>query len=285
VYQQWIKSLVIGILLTGILVTPAWAGLNQGKFFPAGQTKTVIVDSQIRYYQIQKGDTLWDISRSFNVDVQTLASINNLERHSILRIGQTLRIPGAGQRLHVIRKGETMWDIARRYNISLARLKAANPSKNPVNLKINDELVIPTDTYQVAQLTQEPSRGWSVSGLFNWPVIGVITSGYGWRQSGYHHGIDIAADIGEPIKACAAGKVIFAGFKSVYGRTVVIEHPDGKETLYAHVQAIKVAQGDTVARGQVIATVGMTGRTTGPHLHLEVRNKGKLCDPLTYLQR
>lgn len=103
-YQQWIKSLVIGILLTGILVTPAWAGLNQGKFFPAGQTKTVIVDSQIRYYQIQKGDTLWDISRSFNVDVQTLASINNLERHSILRIGQTLRIPGAGQRLHGINR-------------------------------------------------------------------------------------------------------------------------------------------------------------------------------------
>jgi murein DD-endopeptidase MepM/ murein hydrolase activator NlpD len=285
VYKRWVGSLLVGLIFTGILVAPVWAGLIQGKFIPIGQARVLTVDSQTRYYQVQKGDTLWDISRSFNVDVQTLAAVNNLERNSILSIGQTLQVPGTGQRLHVIRKGETMWDIATRYNISLARLKAANPTKNPVNLKISDKLVIPTDTLQVAQVMQEPSRGWSVSPLFNWPIVGKITSGYGWRSSGYHHGIDIAGDIGDPIKACAAGTVTFVGYKSVYGRTVVVDHPDGKQTLYAHVQAIKVAQGDTVARGQVIATVGMTGRTTGPHVHLEVRNNGELCNPLTYLSR
>lgn len=276
---------MLGVLCTGILAAPVWAGLNQGNFIPAGGSRAVAVDSQVRYYQVQKGDTLWDISRSFNVDIQTLTSINNLNRNSILKIGQTLQIPGSGQRLHVIRPGETMWDIAARYKVSLTSLKAANPSKNPVNLKINDQLVIPSSTYQVAQVTQQPSRGWTYTSLFNWPLVGTITSGYGWRQSGYHHGIDIAGEIGDPIKACAAGTVTFAGYKSVYGRTVVIEHPDGKETLYAHVQTIKVSQGESVARGQVIATVGMTGRTTGPHVHLEVRNNGELCNPLNYLSR
>lgn len=276
---------MLGVLCTGILAAPVWAGLNQGNFIPAGGSRAVAVDSQVRYYQVQKGDTLWDISRSFNVDIQTLTSINNLNRNSILKIGQTLQIPGSGQRLHVIRPGETMWDIAARYKVSLTSLKAANPSKNPVNLKINDQLIIPSSTYQVAQVTQQPSRGWTYTSLFNWPLVGTITSGYGWRQSGYHHGIDIAGEIGDPIKACAAGTVTFAGYKSVYGRTVVIEHPDGKETLYAHVQTIKVSQGESVARGQVIATVGMTGRTTGPHVHLEVRNNGELCNPLNYLSR
>lgn len=284
-YKRWVGSLVLGLLCTGILAAPVSAGLNQGNFIPAGGPRAVPADSQVRYYQVQKGDTLWDISRSFNVDVQTLASINNLNRNSILRIGQTLQVPGSGQRLHVIRPGETMWDIAARYKVSLTSLKEANPSKNPVNLKINDQLVIPSSTYQVAQVTQQPSRGWSYTNLFNWPVVGTITSGYGWRKSGYHHGIDIAGDIGDPIKACAAGTVTFAGNKPVYGRTIIIQHPDGKETLYAHVQTIKVSQGDTVARGQVIATVGMTGRTTGPHVHLEVRNNGVLCNPLNYLQR
>lgn len=287
VYQRWVGSLVLGVLFTGILVAPSWAGINQGNFIPAGGRKAAAVDSQVRYYQVQKGDTLWDISRSFNVDVQTLASVNNLNRNSILSIGQTLKVPGSGQRLHVIRPGETMWDIASRYNVSLASLKAANPAKNPTNLKINDQLVIPSSSsaYPVAQMVQEPSRGWSYTNLFNWPVVGAITSGYGARQSGFHHGIDIAGKIGDPIKACAAGTVTFTGYKSVYGRTVIIQHPDGKETLYAHVQTIKVSKGDTVARGQVIATVGMTGRTTGPHVHLEVRNNGELCNPLSYLPR
>lgn len=284
-YQRWIGSLVIGLLFWGITVSPVLAGLNRGGFIPTGGMTAVVADSQVRYYQVQKGDTLWDISRSFNVDVQTVAAINNLDRNSILKIGQTLQMPGTGARMHVIRSGETMWDIAARYDVSLASLKAANSGKNPVNLKIGDQLVIPSKTYSIAAVNQEPSRGWSVSGAFSWPVFGAITSGYGYRKSGFHHGIDIAADMGDPIKACAAGTVAFTGYKPVYGKTVIIEHPDGKETLYGHVQSIKVAKGDTVARGEVIATVGMTGRTTGPHLHLEVRNKGELCNPLTVLRR
>jgi len=80
--------------------------LNQGNFIPASRAKAAAAESQVRYYQVQKGDTLWDISRSFNVDLQTLTSINNLDRNSILRIGQTLKIPGSGQRLHVIRPGK-----------------------------------------------------------------------------------------------------------------------------------------------------------------------------------
>ena len=89
--------------------------------------------------------------------------------------------------------------------------------------------------------------------------------------------------MGSPIKAAAAGKVIFAGWKSVYGRTVIIKHPDGKQTLYAHTQKILVKDQQMVKKGQKIATVGVSGNTTGPHLHFEVRIGDKVYDPLRYL--
>lgn len=284
-YKRWVGSLVAGVFLLGCMSVPALAGLNRGDFVPASRSQAVTAGGAVKYYQVQKGDTLWDISRSFKVDVQTVAAMNNLNSKSVLDIGQTLQLPATSSRMHVICRGETMWDIAARYDVSLASLQRANPDDNPKNLKIGDKLLIPEESYQRAVTAAGPSRGWSVSGVFNWPVFGVITSGYGWRKSGFHHGIDIATDLGEPIKACAAGKVTFAGYKSIYGRTVIIEHPDGKETLYAHVQTIKTKQGETVARGEVIATVGVTGRTTGPHVHLEVRQNGELCNPLTLLRR
>lgn len=284
-YKRWVRSLVAGVLLLGIQVSPVLAGLNRGEFLPADQPHRAVASSQVKYYQVQKGDTLWDISRSFNVNVQTVAALNNLHKNSVLSIGQTLKIPGSGERTHVIRRGETLWDIAARYDVSLDNLKRSNPGKNPLNLKIGEPLRIPDGSYRMAPAQPAVSRGWSVSGVFSWPLFGVITSGYGWRKSGFHHGVDIAGDIGDPIKACAAGSVSFAGYKPVYGRMVVVDHPDGKQTLYAHVQSLKVKEGETVGRGQVIATVGMTGRTTGPHVHLEVRSQGNLCNPLTYLRR
>jgi murein DD-endopeptidase MepM/ murein hydrolase activator NlpD len=115
--------------------------------------------------------------------------------------------------------------------------------------------------------------------------LGVITSSYGWRSSGYHHGLDIAAEAGTAIKACASGEVVFTGYKSVYGRTVIIQHRDGKQSLYAHTQKVYVKTGEEVVKGQTIATVGTTGRTTGPHLHLEIKQNGKTLNPAQYLKR
>jgi murein DD-endopeptidase MepM/ murein hydrolase activator NlpD len=122
-----------------------------------------------------------------------------------------------------------------------------------------------------------------------WPADGVLTSGFGWRRSPFnrrwrfHSGVDIDGDRGEPIRAAADGRVITADTNAGYGRMVEIDHGFGITTLYAHCHALRVQAGEVVRRGQVIATVGNTGMSTGPHLHFEVRLEGHAVDPLDYL--
>lgn len=118
-----------------------------------------------------------------------------------------------------------------------------------------------------------------------WPAQGVLSSGYGWRWGRMHHGIDIAGPTGTPILAAASGVVITAEWHTGgYGNLVEIEHPDGSITLYAHNHRILVNKGDQVEGGQLIAQMGSTGFSTGPHLHFEVHlpEKGSV-NPLAYL--
>ena len=118
------------------------------------------------------------------------------------------------------------------------------------------------------------------------PVEGRLTSDFGARTDPIngrmkeHHGVDLAAPKGTPIGASADGTVVFAGRRGGYGNTVIIEQADGRQTLYGHAERLLVNVGDQVRAGQSIATVGSTGRSTGPHLHFEVRENGKPVDPL-----
>lgn len=123
-----------------------------------------------------------------------------------------------------------------------------------------------------------------------WPVKGEITSPFGFRKSPFggrretfHEGIDIANNVGEIIVAAADGKVVFAGWRAVYGKTVEIKHGYGFTTIYAHNSALLVEEGDRVKKGQPIARLGSTGRSTGPHLHFTVKKNGEFKDPLIYL--
>lgn len=115
------------------------------------------------------------------------------------------------------------------------------------------------------------------------PIEGTITSRFGARSRGLHTGLDIATSRGTPIKAAAAGVVTYAGYKGSYGYMVVISHGNGIETYYAHCSRLYVDAGATVTQGSVIAAVGSTGNSTGPHLHLEVRVNGKAKNPQNYL--
>ena len=121
------------------------------------------------------------------------------------------------------------------------------------------------------------------------PNDGSISSSFGWRQHpiwgyrAFHAGIDFAADYGSLISAAHAGVVIFAGWYGGYGNTVIIDRGNGVTTLYAHASELYVREGQTVGRGQAIATVGSTGLSTGPHLHFEVRENGEPVDPINYL--
>jgi len=122
----------------------------------------------------------------------------------------------------------------------------------------------------------------SSAGLI-WPVEGPITSGFGPRWGSFHYGLDIAAGIGTPIHAAAAGVVIYAGWYGGFGNFVIVDHGDGIATTYGHQSRIAVSPGERVAQGQVIGYVGSTGFSTGPHLDFEVRLNGAPVDPLGYL--
>lgn len=117
------------------------------------------------------------------------------------------------------------------------------------------------------------------------PVDAPVTSGFGPRWGRAHSGVDLGAPLGAPVQAAAGGQVKSSGPAGAYGNLVVIEHPDGTETRYAHLSSLAVRPGDVVARGQSVGQVGSTGRSTGPHLHFEVRVAGQAVDPLTRLSR
>ncbi|MBI5399261.1 M23 family metallopeptidase [Candidatus Saganbacteria bacterium] len=119
-----------------------------------------------------------------------------------------------------------------------------------------------------------------------WPLRGPIESVFGYRTSpwrGMHTGIDIQAPYGSAIRSTAKGIVSSAGWRRGYGKTVIVEHAYGQSTLYGHCSSLTVEPGQLVKKGQIIACVGMTGYTTGPHLHYEVRRAEQPVNPITYL--
>jgi murein DD-endopeptidase MepM/ murein hydrolase activator NlpD len=147
-------------------------------------------------------------------------------------------------------------------------------------LKVSAELAARINSAQSVTYSSGDSTP-SASGLI-WPVNGPVVSGFGWRWGRMHEGIDIAAGYGTPIRAAAAGNVIYAGWMGGYGNLIIIDHGGGIATAYGHQSSFAVG-GGSVSQGQTIGYVGCTGHCFGPHLHFEVRVTGAAVDPLGYL--
>jgi murein DD-endopeptidase MepM/ murein hydrolase activator NlpD len=147
-------------------------------------------------------------------------------------------------------------------------------------LKVSAELAARINSAQSVTYSSGDSTP-SASGLI-WPVNGPVVSGFGWRWGRMHEGIDIAAGYGTPIRAAAAGNVIYAGWMGGYGNLIIIDHGGGIATAYGHQSSFAVG-GGSVSQGQTIGYVGCTGHCFGPHLHFEVRVNGAAVDPLGYL--
>lgn len=229
-------------------------------------------------YTVKPGETLWDIARKFDIDVATIAGVNpDLENVHRIKAGQEIRLMNIKGTIHRLHPGETLWDIARNYRIPQEEIIRVNGIENPDMLQVGQELILPG-----AKPMDLASRGWGNS--FIWPLKGRISSGYGWRWGRFHHGIDIAVPTGTPVRASKSGRVIFSGRNGGYGLVVYIDHQDQTETRYAHNSRLLVRRGDYVYKGQVIAYSGNTGRSTGPHLHFEIRLKGKSVNPLRFLK-
>lgn len=230
-------------------------------------------------YTVRPGDTLWSISRRFGVDLKELTAVNGIQEGTVIIPGQVLALAEATVRTHRVSRGETMWSLARQYQVSMGQLMAANRIQDPSTLMAGQELIIASSADQVQSvLGKVPEL------TFAWPLVGRITSNYGPRNGEFHHGLDIAGNYGELIKASEKGSVVWVGWRPFYGNTVILDHGDNYRTVYGHISDYLVKNGDVVEKGQVIARVGSTGRSTGPHLHFEVRINNKTVNPISFLK-
>jgi len=222
---------------------------------------------------VSRGECLWNIAKKYRVSMETIVAMNDLPSARYLRPGQILEIPDTEGTFIKVRKGDTISSICKKYDVEMTDLVNANPGVDIQHLRIGERLFVP-GSGALKQLFR-----------FAWPVLGRISSRYGYRYHPIFHrrmmhtGLDIAARTGTPVRAALAGRVTFAGWKGGLGKTIVLEHPNGYETLYGHCWKILVKRGQTVKRGEVIAKVGNTGISTGPHVHFEVRKNGKRINP------
>lgn len=229
---------------------------------------------QISVYVVREGDSLSQIAEMFNVTVNTIIWSNDIKRGSLITPGQTLAILPITGIKHTVKKDETLAGIVKKYKGNMEEVLRYNDLEEGAILAVGDTVVIPdgeieAPTYTQARTVVRGSGGPSYSGYYMRPVAGK-------RSQGLHgyNAIDIAAPAGTPIVAAAAGTVIISkntGWNGGYGKYVVIKHPNGTQTLYAHNSGNIVGRGASVQKGQVIGYVGSTGKSTGPHVHFEVR--------------
>ena len=255
------------------------------------------IKTNVIEYTIAKGDTLSSIAQKFNIRMYDIMSLNELQNVNRLSVGQKLNIPASASAaeqassstsvvktterkdiVYHVQKGDTLWRIAQQYEVSLKSITSANSISENSRLSVGQKLIIPN-------ARSGPGSGSSPS--FSWPIKGLITSHFGNRtlggRSDYHTGIDIDGRTGDSIRAAESGKVSFSGRISGYGNTIIVDHPGGYSTVYAHNSANLVQKGQSVSKGEIIARLGATGNATGSHLHFEVRVNSKPVNPLNYL--
>ena len=190
---------------------------------------------------------------------------------------------------HTVQKGQTLYRIAKAYALDVKVLQRTNHIGDPSKLKEGTRLWIlgARRVLQIPSHTAKKKTSPTVKprkGFFIWPAKGTLTSRFGMRNGRKHEGIDIAAPKGTPIHSAADGKVVFSGWGPTgYGKMVIIKHKHHLTTLYAHNSKLLVKKGSRVKQGQKISLMGNTGRSTGPHLHFEVRNDTHPKDPIKYL--
>lgn len=186
---------------------------------------------------------------------------------------------------HTVLPGEDLWRITTTYEVDPGIVAEVNRLYNPDDLESGDVLFIPgaKKILEIPPLSPEELAEKLKSGLFAWPVEGMIYSVYGPRWGRMHTGIDISASSGTPVAAARNGDVVFVGRRGGYGIMIEIKHDDHYSTVYAHLRDTYVVEGNRVREGEVIGEVGCTGRCTGPHCHFEILYDGEHRDPLFFL--
>lgn len=285
-------------------------------------------DTSYRYYSkrakdvpqtvtVKSGDTVYDISRYYNVSMQEIIQLNGLSAPYMLQIGQKLRMPAP--RIYTVAKGDTLYEISRDFGVDMRELAQTNNLQPPYRILVGQDLYLPYSSQstqvQVAQVTPASKPGGTVSaststgtvqpatrkpvtpvkvaqtpppkssGRFSWPLRGDIVSNFGPKAGGEHNdGINIIAPEGTSVAAVDNGVVAYAGNElRGYGNLVLVRHDGGWITAYAHLDQITVAKGQTITQGMKVGTVGRSGGVSPAQLHFELRKGSKAVDPKGYL--
>lgn len=251
-------------------------------------TQTAARKQQV--YTVQADDTIAGIAAQFNISVNTVLWANGLTNKSTINVGDHLTILPTTGVLHTVASGNTLLAIANKYDVEATDVAKYNNLPDTSKLSIGQKLIVP-DGYIAPQSAPRitsgntrladgpvPPSSTDTSARFIWPTTTKHISQY-FRWG--HTGIDIDNRSYPPIYAAAAGTVEFSGRLGGYGNLVIINHGGGLSTYYAHNSVNYVAKGTQVTKGQTIAKMGSTGRSTGPHLHFEVRRNGRPVNPFT----
>ena len=258
-------------------------------------------------YIVEKGDNYWNIAEYFNMGIDDLLLANAAAEDDIIQIGDEINliVPKPFINVQVKRKvvqeekmpyeteyakvsymynDEEIVTRAGKYGIS--EIEAILTEQNGIQIAkevLSEKVITEPVTRLVTTGTQDPPPKQG-TGFFINPLPGsMITSRYGTRSGGFHRGQDMAKAAGSSIKAADGGTVLYAGWSGSYGFMIDIDHGGGFTTRYAHCSDIYVSAGEKVYQGKIIAAVGSTGVSSGPHLHFEVRKYGSLVNPASYI--
>lgn len=254
-------------------------------------------EKAILQYTVQGGDTLSTIASQFNISVATIQWTNNLSEESVIRPGDALYILPTSGVSYTVESGDTVSSIAQKFEANTDEIIEYNDLITGENLLAGKEIIIPGGKKELPQAPQPATQLGSIRNLFTTgggtppPNAAVTGTKLQWptttrRISQYfrygHAGVDIDGEFADPIYAAEGGKVVTAGWYGGYGLHVVIDHGNGLQTLYAHLQKVFVSEGQSVGRGQSLGEEGSTGRSSGSHLHFEVRQNGRAQNPFSY---
>lgn len=307
---------VLGILTAGVVISPLLSDSNPFSknkttttFAQEVATTPAVLESQDVFqthtndklrtktitYTVQKGDTVSTIAKKFNLSEDTVKWANDLSNDDIT-VGDTLQILPVTGIAHKVVSGDTIYTIAKKYGVDAQPIAdfPGNEWANPqtFSLVAGEYIMVPdgvkpeekaAPSYAPRYFAQNVPQGSVGGGGFAWPLHGTFNQAFSW----FHPGIDIGIPVGTPMVAAQSGVVEGAyngGWNGGYGTHVIIRGDNGYSTLYGHMSALNVSVGQRVEAGKtLIGWSGNTGRSTGPHLHFEVRGASGNVNPLNFL--
>ena len=298
--------LTLGVLVSPFIQDVNLFGKNPSLTFAQSENESLITTPDvfdtklsekprdtIIIYTVQNGDTLSGVAKRFGIDEDTIKWQNNLQSDYI-NVGDQLEILPVSGVAHKVARGDTVYTIAKRYTANAQAIAdfPFNDFANPQTFSlVEGQILIVPDGVPPKETPRIVRRQFFAAGPvevgasgFTWPARGTINQGYSW----YHKGIDIGGDIGSPIVAGQSGRVsevYTSGWNGGYGIHVIIAGDNGYSTLYSHMSGVNVSPGDRVEAGRsLIGWIGLTGRTTGPHVHFEIRGPAGFLNPLAIMQ-